>query len=1066
MNLLSGGRAPNSRTPPVAQGLGIRTQTSLNGVAIAVVLGTTRVSGNLLWYGDFVAKPMAGAGGKSGGKGGMVGGAAAKGQVSSGTDYNASFAVGLCVGPIQGLGLAWATNSTPVTPPDLGGSMAIMDGALGQAGWSYLAAAHPDQFVAYSGLAHVGFAAMDLSGTPNLPNLTFEVLGLGPAALAWPWTPLAGTAAWSTEYVPPSYASAPFAAVASVLKTPAVTSDIVFDSSPAFCVAALLTDTQWGCALAPSLVGDLTSYATWCQAEGIAISAALVNQRAARDVLQQWLTATLSDVYWSEGLIKVGSYADAAVTGSAADGSALTYTPNLAPAMTIDDSVMLPAGTDQGPLLVTRKDPAEIYNQVTVEYWSRAAGYNTMTVQAQDDAHIAAFGLRPAPTVQADFITQGGIAQKVADLILARSVGVQATYEWDMKSPGELLEPFDVVALTDPGMGLSAYPVRVLKVEEKGDTAYHVTAEDIPGVIGAMAARPLAANAGFVAAHATDPGGVNAPVIFEPPDALVTSKGGLEVWLAVSGAEPLLWGGCQIHVSTDGQTYGLLATVEAPARQGVLTAALAAVAAAPSGPTIDQTNVLEVDLGESNGTLLGTDQAGALALNTLAYVDGEMIAYATANLAVGHTYDLAWLVRGAYHTTISAHPAGAPFARLDGAIVRWPFAADRVGQTIYFKFCSFNGYGGGLQGLDQVQPYAYTLRGTALSAPPPDVAGLATAYQGGITQLAWDSVSDFRAVDYEIRMGAAGATWETARVVGRTPLTHAPTQGDGTYFVAAHYRVPNGADVYSAAPAEIVVAGSQLTSNIVASFDEAAAGWSGTLSDTLVIGGELWLSPVGDMLTATDVTGIPDVIFYGGVAASGSYQIPAAHRVDIGRVAACNVIVGLGALLGYSGSTLDVRGMPDVTAVADILGLGLGAYASATPQIRLSQDGATWGAWQNWAPGAYTARAFDCRVLLGTLDTAIAAAITDLTFAVDVPDRTDTGTGVAVAAGGTAVTFASAFNGGPGGAPVPNVQITVLGAGAGDTVALTAVAKTGFTVQVLNGGTGVARNVNWIAQGY
>ena len=77
-----------------------------------------------------------------------------------------------------------------------------------------------------------------------------------------------------------------------------------------------------------------------------------------------------------------------------------------------------------------------------------------------------------------------------------------------------------------------------------------------------------------------------------------------------------------------------------------------------------------------------------------------------------------------------------------------------------------------------------------------------------------------------------------------------------------------------------------------------------------------------------------------------------------------------------------------------------------------------------------------------------------------MPDRLETGTGVSILAGGTSVVYAVPFQ------ITPNVQITINGATAGDDAILTSESETGFTIQVKNGGSGVARSINWIAQGY
>ena len=49
---------------------------------------------------------------------------------------------------------------------------------------------------------------------------------------------------------------------------------------------------------------------------------------------------------------------------------------------------------------------------------------------------------------------------------------------------------------------------------------------------------------------------------------------------------------------------------------------------------------------------------------------------------------------------------------------------------------------------------------------------------------------------------------------------------------------------------------------------------------------------------------------------------------------------------------------------------------------------------------------------------------------------------------------------------VPAVQLTIVNASAGDDIILSSETLNGFNVRVLNGGTGVVRTVNYLAQGY
>jgi hypothetical protein len=52
------------------------------------------------------------------------------------------------------------------------------------------------------------------------------------------------------------------------------------------------------------------------------------------------------------------------------------------------------------------------------------------------------------------------------------------------------------------------------------------------------------------------------------------------------------------------------------------------------------------------------------------------------------------------------------FTRLDGSIGRFYYQDSLIGQTIYLKFASMNIVGGGLQNLNSLPVYTYTVRGT------------------------------------------------------------------------------------------------------------------------------------------------------------------------------------------------------------------------------------------------------------------------------------------------------------------------------------------------------------------
>lgn len=997
-----GGSQSISTSAPIISSL--RLQTSAFGRCIPLVYGKTRIAGNLVWYNDFTAIPhttttSSGGGGGKGGGGGSV--------TSSQTDYTytAAAIMGLCEGQIQGVTNVWADKSQ-YTLAGLG--LSLFTGTPSQTPFTYVQSAHPDQALGYRRLAYVASGAYDLGSNAQMPNHTFEVEALLP---------------FSTS---------------------------IRDASLAAVLSDYLTESTHGAGFASAKLGDLTAFGNYCIASGIFASPAYIEQGQASDHITRLAQIGNSALVYSEGVLKVIPYGDAAASGNGA-----TYTPNTTPAYALTDDDFLENGTDD-PVIVVRGNPADAYNQVQVKFYNRANQYNEDIAEAKDQAAIELYGLRPMPPVELHEICDQAVARAVAQLILQRALYIRNTYRFKLGWKYALLEPMDLLTLTEStGDGLSNVPVRVTLVEEDEDGALSIEAEDFLGVVSSHVAYPSQTPGGYAPNYNVSAGNSNAPIVFEAPDVL-TSGAGLEVWIGASGGAQ--WGGAEIWASTDNATYQYLGTITNPVRQGILTAAL------PSATDPDTTDTLSVDLSISRAVLAGGSQADADAYNTLCYVDGEFISYKTATLTAANKYNLGYLRRGAYNSTIGAHAAGTQFARIDpDAFFRYVFTADRIGTLLYIKLLSVNLYGAGAQALQDVAPTTYRIGGYALQSPLPNVQNVVNRYVSGLTTLSWDAVSDFRQpnVDYEVRMGAS---WAAGKVLGRTPTPTFSAVGDGTYWIAAHYVFAGTLHVYSLTPVSVVISGSLLVKNVLATYDEQATGWAGTKSGAaVVLNNEIILQGAGNILTDPDFLGTASVLWYGGAASAGEYDLPAGHAVDIGRVAACAVSISYTA----RGQSINdnILGVADFLGVSDLLGSLLAAKINVQPQIALAQADGIYGAWQNFLPGTYSARYFKARALITSSDPQVSAVLSDIVFTVDVPDRLDSYQ-LTVASIGQAVTFTAPFNGGPSGATNPALQATILNAVAGDDVVISGVSKNGCSIQVLNGGAGVVRAVNLQAQGY
>jgi hypothetical protein len=1020
-----GGDKQASQTPQIS---GIQIQSSVYGKVIPLVYGTARLAPNLIWYGDFVQTGGGGTGGKGGGKGG--GGGKSGGSSSGQPQYQAAVALALCEGPITGVGQVWADKSV-TTPAGLG--LSVFTGTYPQTPWGYLATPqlvfaglffrpvdHTAEALGYSGTAYVAGSAYPLGNSAQLPNHNFEVLGV-----------LRGTAPNG------------------------------IDADPSRVVTDLLTNPNYGAGFPAARLGSLAVYQSYTLAAGLWISPAYTEQRQASDILDEIAASTNSAFVWSSGVLTLVPFGDQAL---AANG--YSYTPPTAPLYDLGDDDFLPnTGTGgQDPVQLSRLRPADALNDIKLECCDRQNQYNVAIVEAKDQAMVDLYGLRADSARQAHLFADPGAARQSAQLQLQREA-VRNTYTFALDQRYILLDPMDIVTLTDPALGLMRQWVRITEIAENDDGTLSVTAEEYLAGAGAAATYSFAQSQAVGADFNAPPGNVNAPIFFEPPDELA---GDLELWIALSGPAPS-WGGCDVWISGDNVSYQSLGRFIGAARMGTLTAPLSSVAAAGAGPTIDGASTLSVDISESSGQLISGSQQDALAGNTLCFVDGELVAFEAATLTGAGRYDLSYLNRGLFGSPIGAHKAGSAFARLDGHVFQLPFTQDRIGQTVYFKFVSFNPYQGGLQQLAQVQPYAYTFQGSALASPLPIVPNLVSTYAESQTRISWDEVKDFRAILYEIRLGASP---QGGQILGR--VAHPPfvVPGDGTYWVAAVSQPIAGLTVYSQQWSEIVIGSAVLNVNAIAARSEAATGWKGAVTGSAFSDGlEIVLDYPADILVIGDWLDTPDILHIGQPGLSGTYQIPAAHEADAKYVAPCIVSISYAAIGQVPGGNL--LAVPDYLGTTDLLGNAASANIDVFPLIQLGDFNHVWGAWQKFVPGVYNARYFRAMAQLGSNDAQTQAILEDFSFAVYAPERIDDYIGVAVPAAGLALTYQpngtatpAPFNGGPGGAALPQLQVTILGEQPGDTLAFSNQTLAGCTVQILNGGAGVQRSANILAKGF
>ncbi|MFA6310592.1 MAG: phage tail protein [Sterolibacterium sp.] len=507
-----GGQTIASSETPLA---GFNIQTSAFGKPVPLLFGRNRISGNLLWYGDFTAIPHTTSSSASGGKGGG-------GITTTNTTYTyqTSFALGLVEGPAAAINAYWVDKEYHADASVFTKFL----GTYSQSAWSYLTSAHPTEALAYRGTAYVAAAAYDLGGSAGLGNHSFDVTGLLPYA--------AGT---------------------------------IDGADPRDIITALLTSEHYGSGFPIGYLGNWAQYSAWCVANDVFLSPAYETQQEARQAINDLIQLTNAGIFFGEGLLKIVPFSDTAATAHS-----VTYTPNVTPVYDLTDDDYLDL---EQPVRVMRTPNADAYNQVQIEFLDSASQYNIAIASASDQASIEIYGLRPMDIIVAHQITDAATARLVAQLILQRAMYTRNVYETRIGWRYARLEPCDYVTLTDTRLGLAAVPVRVLSVEEDESGALTINAEDAPAGIHSSPLYTPPGGSGYVVDFSIAPGDVVAPAFFEVPPSQALS--GLAIGIAVTG-NSIEWGGCEIWGSNDGTSYAYVGRVAGGARYGTIGSGITA----------------------------------------------------------------------------------------------------------------------------------------------------------------------------------------------------------------------------------------------------------------------------------------------------------------------------------------------------------------------------------------------------------------------------------------------------------------------------------------------------------
>lgn len=726
-----------------------KRRTGVYGRSIPVVYGTAKVRGSIILSGAYIEKYSSG-----------------MSEVARSVEL---IMFGICEGPISSVLKMWRGTESGTLAKF---NMTLLTGTRSQAPWSVLSTSFPSFALGYGGTAIAATNVQwptDLDG--GLQAVDFEVKGL------------------------------------SATKQDGTTS--AYDAHPADVLADLLTNAEYGAGWSPtrldgyvsalsdawSLGASGTAADSWrryCDACGFYVSMVISQTKPLSDYVSELMTATNSMAIWSNGRLKVVPLGDQAVTGNG-----VTYTPNITPVYDLGASgpgndFLADPGTDPVQAEMTRQ--ADAWNLIPVEYVDRNPAditdpetgtvtkrdaYITNVAEAADPVDVELYGRKKGESVRLDCITRADHAQMISRLLAQQTVYSRSTFRFRLGWRYVLLEPGDLVSLTEAKLGIDHKLCRILEIEEDSGGAFSVVAQEWTVGQGTAAVYSTSTSAESIPRSEQAPPAVLDSLVVAP--ALAASDDVPALWVGVAGAG-VDFGGAQVWLSWDaGVTYQYQGDA-LRALYGTLNASMA------DGPTVDASAVVSLDVADDRDSFATVSDADRDALKTAMWVDGEILAYKTAAHVGGTHYDLSSLRRGCLGTPTGAHASGAKAWSLDARVMSIPIPVTRYGTQVKVKLVAFNGSGRMLADAATAPVTTYTLPSSKTGATFIGTLPVRQTFDL-FDRTEWEAVSTDPGILSSQLGGIDGGG--VLRCAGAATLVHRaliPVDATKTYRVLARYR--------------------------------------------------------------------------------------------------------------------------------------------------------------------------------------------------------------------------------------------------------------------------------------
>lgn len=434
-----------------------------------------------------------------------------------------------------------------------------------------------------------------------------------------------------------------------------------------------------------NMVSGIGNFRNYCAANNLLISSpSETSQRKGQDIIKD--ICDLFDVYffWSNNKFKI-AIKDHTKTGNWNPNKTVIYD------LTPDDML---EQADGAIVSFSRKDSSEIYNRFTVEFNNRANDYETETISLELPESIRETGLRQQSTISAPYVYTKNRAIKLAQIASRKNQRERNKYTIKLDWAYALLEPGDLITLTDPVIGLEKQIAMVDSVVENKDGTIqvdllqYVDGDYEAGVID------MEDDVYNLVDYNIEPSPTAAPIIFQPPTA-ATSSGNPELWIAIKGEDPETWGGCNLMIANQDSNYQYMGQFQKVSSYGKLTQRLL------SNEVTFTANI--------NGDFENATKLDALHGNSLFWVNGECMSYETATKKADGSWTFGNLHRGQFYTDAVNHEIGEDVVFCDGSLFSMNLTSSMFGRQLFFKFPSMNVFGSNSEDETDAETYAYRI---------------------------------------------------------------------------------------------------------------------------------------------------------------------------------------------------------------------------------------------------------------------------------------------------------------------------------------------------------------------